>query len=617
MHNVSKLLLVLGFVSTTAGDIQAGVTSIWAVNDGEKVEKDDLHNPNKSSNSAWDGTTVKLFAARNEVVCFQLIVEADGQGITSLSASLPELGLTLGNSPITYSPPGLDPTLYVDRPIQIFSENYMNVTAPTQADWIVQLGSPSAPKDMTGWKPVQLVPENARVGRGGFPLQVKPSNNQAVWIEIYTGHGRAAGIYQGRVNLTVDGRTYPVPVQLELLNFTLPEHNSLQAMIYYESEQPELYQGHNLDPEYHRFAHRQRIELVNAYDVSSVTNQAGRFTGDDFSVTQGYEGPGENVGNLIIPASFYGPGDQYDDQNQARQNSDQWMSFLNSHFPSALTFLYMPDEPGPSDYGRIWTIAGNIHSNPGPGNHLPIFVTHEYTAALDGAIDIWCSPTNAYQEQVAIQQRKQRRQYWIYNGMRPYSGAVLIDSPATDPRVIPWICFKHGIPVYFYWHSVHWMHNSQKPNNRIQDVWGNPVTFDNRGQIGKPPDYGSFANGDGVLIYPGTEVLHPEEDRGIPGPCASIQLANFRRGLEDHLYLTLAMRLGLKSEVEQALQTVVPRSLSEATETVGFAETGNEYEVARYRLGKAIETHAEELKAQTAAERREILNEDRRVRIRR
>ena len=151
-------------------DLAAGVSAIWAVNDGEKVERDDLHNPNKLSNSTWDGKTIKLFAARNEIVAFQLIVEADGQGISALSASLPELIHESRNSMIRYIPPDLDPSNTVGRSIQIFTENYMNVTAPTQADWIVQVGTPSAPKDMTGWKPVQLVPENARVGRGGFPL---------------------------------------------------------------------------------------------------------------------------------------------------------------------------------------------------------------------------------------------------------------------------------------------------------------------------------------------------------------------------------------------------------------------------------------------------------------
>lgn len=92
-------------------------------------------------------------------------------------------------------------------------------------------------------------------------------------------------------------------------------------------------------------------------------------------------------------------------------------------------------------------------------------------------------------------------------------------------------------------------------------------------------------------MYPGEEKLHPDQDRGIAGPINTIQLANFRRGLQDHQYLTLARQLGLNSLVNETLQAVVPRVFSDAKGAVGFAETGNEYERARYKLAQAIAQH--------------------------
>ena len=62
---------------------------MWAVSDGEKVERDDRAHPLKARNAVWDGRTVRLAAARNEIVAFQVIVEADAAGIRALSASLP------------------------------------------------------------------------------------------------------------------------------------------------------------------------------------------------------------------------------------------------------------------------------------------------------------------------------------------------------------------------------------------------------------------------------------------------------------------------------------------------------------------------------------------------
>jgi Domain of unknown function (DUF4091) len=564
------------------------VARVWAVNDGEKIERDDLNNPNGRGNSAWDGRTIKIFGARNEVIAFQVVVEAGVEGIKSLTARLPELRLDGGRARIRYSPPAADPTDYAGRPIQVFSVNYMNVTEPTHASWVFKPGSPAAPEDPLGWKPVQLVPENARRGRGGFPLSVAPSQNQALWFDIYTRRDLPAGTYRGEVEIEADGKRTNLPVELELFDFTLPDENSMQAMVYYESLQPELYHGRNLDAEYHRFAHRNRVELVNAYDIESARAARGRFTGADFTRARGYEGPGEGVGNRIIPRTFYGPGKLFDERVSAWRESNAWMIFVNKNFPAAQTFLYMPDEPGRSEYEYIRRLADNIHSNPGPGRSLPTFVTKRYVKELDGAIDIWDTGPQGFDVERAREERARGRRYWIYNGGRPAGGAIVIDAPATDPRATIWACFKHGVEVYFYWQGVHWLHNTQKVGERRQDVWANPITFDNRGQPNKPAADQGYINGDGVLIYPGEEKIHPREDRGVAGPVSTVQLANFRRGLQDHQYLTLARKLGLDAEVESALRAVVPRLFSEAGATVGFAETGDAFEKVRYTLARAI-----------------------------
>jgi hypothetical protein len=172
---VIHIVLLAAVLFFCASLTVAAVRSVWAVNDGEKIARDDLNNPNKSTNSAWDGHRIKIFGARNEIIAFQLIVETDSKGIDRLSVALAALSQQGRKGRINYTPPVLDPTNYVNRPIQLFSENYMNVALPSHAEWVYQVDSPAAPKNPTGWKPVQLVPENARSGRGGFPLNV-PAN---------------------------------------------------------------------------------------------------------------------------------------------------------------------------------------------------------------------------------------------------------------------------------------------------------------------------------------------------------------------------------------------------------------------------------------------------------
>jgi Na+/proline symporter len=565
---------------------EAGLAHVWAVSDGEKIGRDDLASPWKNGNSAWDGRRVRLFAARNEIVAFQVVAESDAAGIRELRVTVKELKQRGGDSRIVYAPPAADPTDFVGRPIQLFAVHYLNVTETTHADWAWKPGSPAAPRDTTGWKPVQLVPENARPGRGGLPLPVAPSQNQAVWVEVYTGRDRPAGTYEGTLTIVADGRTQALPVELELFDFALPDENSMTAMVYYESSQPELYHGRNLDPAYHRSAHRHRVELVNAYDQAALVAHRGRFDGSDFTAAHGYEGPGQNVGNRLAPVSFYGPGEGWDDRASAWKKSDAWMTFLTERLPGVRTFLYMPDEPAASEFSRILNLAANVHSNPGPGRALPIFVTKHWVQSLAGGIDIWCAGPQHFDLARVASERARGRSYWTYNGGRPNGPALVIDAPATEARAMIWGAFKHGIDVYFYWHGVHWLHNRQKQGERRQNVWVNPITFDNRGQPHKT-DHG-YINGDGVLFYPGEEKVHPEEDRGLAGPCATVQLANLRRGLQDHQYLTLARQRGLGPLVDEVMRDVVPRMFSDAGETVGFAETGDAFEAARRKLAVAI-----------------------------
>jgi len=580
------IIVILAVLICPPAVASAGLRRVWVVNDGEKVERDARNHPAAARNSAWDGRVARIFGARNEIVAFQVIVEADARGINALSVGLGELRTT--SDRIVYRVPAADPTDYVDRPIQIFAEHYMEVTSPSHASWVYTRDSPAAPPDPTGWKPVQLVPENARAGRGGLPIAVQPSQNQAIWIEVSIDRTRQPGRYRGSIEIRADATRRVVPVELDVFNFTLPDENSMHAMLFYSSDQPELYHGRNLDPAYHRLAHRNRVEFVHAYNEQTLPPVIDRFSGTDFTRERGYAGPGEGTGNVIAPRTFYGPGRDFDDRASAWARSDAWMTFLRERLPRAITFLYLPDEPRADEYQHILTLADNIHSNPGPGRSLPTFVTHAYVEALDRAIDIWCAGPKWFELNRVSSERARGREYWFYNGGRPAGGAITIEAPATDPRATIWAAFKHDVRVYFYWYAVHWRHNSQKQGERNQNVWANSITFDNRKQPNRSPDDAGYIHGDGVLAYPGEERLHPEEDRGVPGPISTIQLANFRRGLQDHQYLTLARKLGLNAAVDKALQAIVPRVFSDAGPRVSFPETGDPYETVRLELARAI-----------------------------
>ena len=91
MNAVRRIALAIVLWTVCCGAVSAGVRRVWAIGDGDKVDRDDTIHPGRAGNAVWDGTSIRLFGARNEIVAFQLIVEADGSGIRALSATLPEL----------------------------------------------------------------------------------------------------------------------------------------------------------------------------------------------------------------------------------------------------------------------------------------------------------------------------------------------------------------------------------------------------------------------------------------------------------------------------------------------------------------------------------------------
>ncbi len=112
----------------------AAVRRVWVVNDGEKIERDVVNHPASARNSAWDGHLAHVFGARNEIVAFQVIIEADARGIDALSVHL--TSLTSSRDRIVYREPSADPTEYAGRPIQLFTEHYMYVATPSYASWV-------------------------------------------------------------------------------------------------------------------------------------------------------------------------------------------------------------------------------------------------------------------------------------------------------------------------------------------------------------------------------------------------------------------------------------------------------------------------------------------------
>ena len=607
---VSAVLVSVG--ATTA---QAGLASVWAVDDGEKIFRENITSPLKTglNNSVWDGSTVSLFAARNETVAFQLILQADGSGANTVNVTVSDLtngGYTIKGS---YPPPA--PNDYIGVGVELFTEHYFNINPlsgnPTGS--YMYWSSAAAPRNrgMTvGWMPDALIPFSANPGsplvpgEGGAPFDIAASVNQGVWVDTYVHKGLPAGIYTGTITVTVGGATVQtIPVNLEVMDFTLPDENHYKSMVFYDresvatrydpsrlglptprhlvtdfccsSEQAELVLNYN------RMAHRHRLELVGFGDWWEIDNIAGTLTGEAYTPAEGYEGPGEGIGNSLFSISTYGVS-WPDTEADYRTESDAWVNWFTANAPNVDYFLYITDEPGSSTYPWIVERANWIHNNPGPGHALPVFVTKAPTTALIGAIDIWAMQPQSWNAATNAAANARGEETWAYAGYRPRTPSDVIDEWGVAFRLKPWIAYKGGIGRWFTWESTHWYRNANELNPRTYfNEWQDPFSF-------KTSSAGNNGNGDGTMFYPGEEYMFPGDDHGYPGPFSSIRMKMYRRGAQDYEYFWLANQAGYGPVVQNTLATLLPHVLESNVAATDWSNSNITYEQARRDLADII-----------------------------
>jgi len=583
---VSALLVSVG-----AEKAQAGLTSVWAVDDGEKIFRDNITSPLKTGNSVWDGSSVSLFAARNEIVAFQLMLQADGSGANTVNVTVSDL--TNGGYTIKGSHPLPSPNNYVGVGVELFTEHYLNVSTLSGAtngaylNWSAA-ARPSASGMTPGWMPDALVPFSAASGEGGAPFDISANRNQGVWADIYVKKSLPAGIYTGTITVTVGGSPVAtVPLTLEVLNFTLPDENHYQSMVFYSGDGIRPRYGLTTSTqwpmllEFNKMAHRHRLDLIGEGSGGEIDNMPGVLSGSAYTAAQNYEGPGEGVGNGVFSIGTYGAW-WGASQSYYETASDAWENWFAANAPNVERFLYLVDEPGSGDYANIMTRANWIHNNPGPGRNLPVFITKNVVSSLIGYVDIWCSATSGYNETTASQAKGRGEGYWAYAAYRPKSAADVIDDWGIAFRIKPWIAYKCNVDRWFTWESTHWIRNSNETNPSTSiDVWTNPLTFDY-------PSQDTDGMGDGTLFYPGRDYVFPAQDRQFDGPISSIRLKMYRRGAQDYEYMWLAAQRGQGTQVQSILQGVLPHVMSSALTVPDWSNANITYEYARSQLADLI-----------------------------
>lgn len=633
----------------------SNISAIWANTGEDKVTRDERRASvgQAVTNSVWDGSRIKIFGAKNEVVSFNLVLESGSETAENVSVSLRQLsgpnGARISTKAVT-----VDGVFdWIGRNIELFYVRYLPIKGlsrlsyadyderhvpqrfrrPWTGDGEVEKGKtwldrPDHDKSYPDIAvPLELV--------NNFPIPA--GQNQSIWADIYIPKTVPAGTYQGTLTITENGSANKqVPVELQVRNFTLPDTPSAKTMLYLslgdinrryiigptDPDRPppdicniielnkiskRVYDRHFL------LAHRHRISLIDENDGNCTWDNdqprpgwIPRLDGALFSEVKAYDGPGRNIGNGVFSIGTYGQWCwKCDGKASMWRHSNNWVKWFEKHSPDTEYFLYLIDEPNIKQVEKVQTWLRWIDENPGVGRELKSFSTVDLTIAntLLPSLDIVASTFDvglrSTWQNALYNWRKDRKQFYLYNGHRPATGSFATEDDGVALRVIAWSQVKKGADRWFFWQSTYYK-NSQCDGAET-DLFNQAQTFgcfsDIDGSMGQTG--WNYSNGDGVLFYPGTDKFYPESSYNITGPIASLRLKHWRRGIQDVEYLRLAKQANPR-KVAEIINATIPKVLWEygadapcdptyVTTDISWSTNPDDWEMQRKTLADIIE----------------------------
>jgi hypothetical protein len=546
-----KALLVISLMlSCVPALAQTPTVDVWAVPSVAKVRPDD---PLQAHNLVWDQSTktITIAGAKNQHVPFQVVI------------SVPP-------------PP--------DRNHPAASGFFVEVS-----DLVSSSGRLSRDRVKLYFEPVILCPgKSSPIGEGGFwPDPLPPLTdpfgmgaafgmgirNRAVWIDVVTPPDLPAGDYAGTVRVTQHGQEIArLNLRLKVYDFALPRETHLitymgvssNGLAAFHHVAPGSAEAKALLHSYHEFLYASRMEPWFNEPLQPQINVSGN------DVTLSFDAAAYdlymnqwNTKRVILEAA---PGrlirgarsgeissetaqlvKSYLGQVRDYYRQNGWLDRLVLNSPI--------DEPNTAqefEETRRW--ASLVHEA-APG--VPFLATktpvpqHPEWGTLRGFVNSFSIHGNdlngeAIKRALREEQAKGGEMSWYISCDQAYPQPnYFIDAPAMDPVMVPWITWRYGMQGILYWEMKYW--------SEVKSPWIDPVTY----RSGYFCSGGGVLNGEGSLLYPGSETRQYTGQANVAGPVSSIRFELLREGIEDYEYLWLLKSLGDAAFADDGAKSMV------------------------------------------------------------
>lgn len=544
--------------------IESGEKSVWVIDDGEKVER---NTPSPAlargeGNPVWSpGQPIRLFALRDEVVAFQVVVEGPAHGIT--------IDLE-----------GLDSGVRIERFVEHFFAVGRSNTGGKNYTLGWHAGAGPARGRFVGWLPDALIPVEIAPAWAPFPMTIEAGQRGAVWIDLTVAPQQSPELLHGRVVVRADTKVLAtLPLELDVLPATMPAR-PIGTWLFYSRDELGKRIGNleRSEPQLLQLFHAHRLVGFDSIgSEADVMSHLPALDGSLYTAERGYRGPAAGVGDDVIVLGTYGTlGGASRDQLprfEAIANALASHQLLDKITP----VIYADDEDCWSPSGAGWrkVIASSTNEN---ARRIRV----GWTCSEDPVRQPVDVPMVFAGEYDPARAQAAGKPVWIYNGYRPATGSLLTDTEAISMRTFGWIAAMADIPRWFIWETTAW-YDSNGGGHGPFDPFTSAAT-------GHNDEDGRDLMGDGVLVYPGRQIDHfVEHSLGLDGVVPSIRLKNLRRGVQDAGYYQLA-RAAAGAQAEAIARNLLPRILAEARfgDPQAWSERGQPFFEARHRLALLI-----------------------------
>ena len=544
---------IFAAIFLTGGLVAAAQTpgvEVWAAPSAAKIRPDDRV---EARNLVWNQRTrtVSVAGAKNEHIPFQLVI-------------------TVPPPPERSHPPASG--FFVEAGDLASGDNRLSKEhVKLYFEHVILCPAKSSPVGATGFWPDALAPLTDPFSMGAQYREA--IRNRGIWVDVVTPADQPAGEYRGTVRVTQNGREIGhVNLRVKVYDFALPEQTHLITYMGVSGEG--LARFHHVAPgspelqallrNYHAFLFASRMEPWFNEPLQPRMKVSGGSVALEFDAAA-YDlymkqwktrrvileaAPGALIGESrkaaikpqtekLIRSYLKQVYDYY------RQNG--WLDRLVFNSP-----IDKPDNANDFEETRQW--ATLVHEA-APG--VPFLATktpvpqHPEWGTLRGYVNSFSIHGNdlngiAIKQAMREEQARGGEMSWYISCDQAFPQPnYFIDAPAMDPLMVPWITWRYGMQGILYWDMKHW--------NEVQSPWTDAVTF----HSGYFCSEGWVLNGEGSLLYPGSETRANTGQANVDGPVSSIRFELLREGIEDYEYLWLLTSLGDGAFADEAAKSMV------------------------------------------------------------